>query len=84
MTPSDLNIPTGYKGLTKDIIIDGRIMTENLEDINLDEMWLYNKLRNQNISDAGEVFYAGSDTAGNLYITRKTKTNEKHGRYGIE
>ena len=84
LTPEDLKVSTGYKGLTKDLIIDGRIMSENLADVTLNEMWLYNQLRDQGIQDASEVFYAGLDTLGNLYVSRKMKSEEKHGKYGIE
>ncbi|WP_372998348.1 YetF domain-containing protein [Lutispora sp.] len=84
LTPSDLNIPTSYKGLTKDIIIDGNVMLENLKDVNLNEEWLLSKLGEQGIGNAGEVFYAGLDTSGNIYVSKKNNGNEKHGKYGIE
>lgn len=84
VTPSDLNIPTTYSGLTKDIIIDGIIMNENLKDSKLDKEWLMKKLNDNNISSIDQVFYAGLDTAGNLYISQKTKTKERDGQHGIE
>ncbi|KNY27178.1 YetF domain-containing protein [Pseudobacteroides cellulosolvens] len=84
ITPSDLNISTAYAGLTKDIIIDGKVMDENLKDANLDREWLIQKLRYSNFNSIEEVFYAGLDTSGNLYISSKNRTKEKEGQHGIE
>lgn len=84
VTPSDMNIPTTYTGLTKDIIIDGEIMDENLKDTNLDNNWLMAKLKENNFNSVEEVFYAGLDTSGNLYISTKNRTYEKEGQHGIE
>lgn len=85
LTPSDMNIPTSYKGLTRDIIIDGKVLDENLKDAHLDEQWLMTQLNQQKINSVEDVFYAGLDTAGNLYVSLKQKREkEKHGQYGID
>lgn len=84
VTPSDLNIPTSYSGLTKDIIIDGKVMEENLKDAKLDNEWLMGKLRDNHFNSTQEVFYAGLDTSGNLYISSKNRIKEKEGQHGIE
>lgn len=84
VTPADMGIATTYRGLSKDLIIDGKIMRENLEDAKLDEDWLLESLRKYGAGDAKEVFYAGLDTAGNLFVSLKNKHKEKSGKYGIE
>ncbi|MCX7920521.1 MAG: DUF421 domain-containing protein [Clostridia bacterium] len=84
LTPSDLNISTKYKGLTKDLVIDGNIMSENLKDINLDENWLRDSLKGHGITNIREVFYAGLDSSGNLFVSKRQDTREKHGQYGME
>ncbi len=85
LTPSDMKIPTSYKGLTKDLIMDGKMLTENLKSVNLDEDWLNSQLSTQGITDIEQVFYAGLDSTGNLYVSAKQPdTKEKHGQYGIE
>ncbi|MTV48543.1 DUF421 domain-containing protein [Heliobacillus mobilis] len=84
LTPLDLQIPTKYQGLTKDIIIDGEVMWENLEQANLDKGWLNRELNRFGINNPSEVFYAGLDTSGNLYISEKRKRVELEGEYGIE
>lgn len=85
LTPSDMNIPMSSKGLTKDIIIDGNLLKENLHDAGLSENWLSIQLKSQGILDISEVFYAGLDQTKALYVSKRNKdTGEKHGKYGIE
>lgn len=84
VTPSDLQIPTVYKGLTRDLVMDGQIIFENLKDANLDESWLLAQLKSQGVLNVADVFYAGLDTAGNLYVSVKKTRREKHGQYGLE
>lgn len=84
LTPSDLNIPTPYKGLTRELIIDGKIMQNNLSYVNLSEQWLMDQIKNYGIQDIKDVFYAGLDTSGNLYVSKKQARGEKPGKYGIE
>ena len=84
LKPSDLNIPTPYQGLTKDIIIDGNIMEENLIDTQRDKTWLIQQLSLYNVKDIKEVFYAGLDSKGNLYVSKKNNQEEFEGKYGIE
>ncbi len=84
LTPSDLNISTKYKGLTKDLVIDGSIISENLKYINLDEQWLYNRIKKYGVTDIEDVFYAGLDSSGNLFVSKRQKGSERHGQHGIE
>ena len=84
LTPSDMGIPTSYKGLTKDIIIDGNILYENLKSAQLDEKWLMDQLDKQGIPNPGEVFFAALDSSGSLYVSKGVNGGEKEGQYGIE
>lgn len=84
VTPSDLNINTTFKGLTKDIIVDGKLLMNNLIDASLDKGWLMTQLSSKGINNIEQVFYAGLDTSGNLYVSQKNFSNEKPGKYGIE
>jgi uncharacterized membrane protein YcaP (DUF421 family) len=67
-----MNIKTTSSGIEKDIIIDGKIMEENLTSADLDIKWLTSELSKQKIKDCSEVFYAGVDNTKNLYISKKT------------
>ncbi|MEY8001047.1 DUF421 domain-containing protein [Clostridium sp. Mt-5] len=73
ITAGDLNISINYTGLTSDIIVDGKIMHSNLKSTNHDEKWVREQLKDHNIRDVKEVFYAGLNAAGILYVSTKTK-----------
>jgi len=84
LTPSDINISTSYKGLTRDLIVDGNILQDNLSYIKLSEQWLIDQIKNYGIQDVKDIFYAGLDTSGNLYVSKKRISKEEQGQYGIE
>lgn len=84
LKPSDMNITPPYQGLTKDVVLDGIIMKENLKDAKLTREWLMNQLRLYGIEDIKEVFYAGVDSSQNLYVSKRNIKQEKDGKYGIE
>ena len=84
VVPADLGIDTKYTGLTSDVILDGKIMTENLQSINLNEDWLINEIKKRGVSGVDDVFYGGLDTQGNLYLSLNSKGEETHGKYGLE
>jgi uncharacterized membrane protein YcaP (DUF421 family) len=71
LTPKDLHIPTGYQGVPSELIMDGEIIRQNLEQNKLSEEWLMEQLKLQGIDNPGEVAYASLDSGGNLYIDRK-------------
>lgn len=71
VTIGDLNISKKYNGILTDIIIDGKIMYENLKNTNKNEQWLNEQLKTNNISEVKEVFYAGLNAAEVLYISKK-------------
>ncbi|ERI89736.1 hypothetical protein HMPREF1982_04427 [Clostridiales bacterium oral taxon 876 str. F0540] len=85
LTPANMNINTISTGLTKDIIMDGTLIEENLKQAGLDRKWIEGELKKQNIKSISEVFYAGMDNNKKLYISKKHYgKEEEHGKYGIE
>lgn len=85
LTPKDMQITPIESGITKDIILDGKILYENLDSTNVTEAWLLKELGSQRIPNIGEVFYAGLASNGTLYISKRTHDRqEKHGEHGIE
>ncbi|BAF60945.1 predicted membrane protein [Pelotomaculum thermopropionicum SI] len=71
VTPQDLNVPTKYKGIPSELVVDGVIIRQNLKQNNLDEQWLLGELQKQGIQSLSEVFYASLDSDGNLYVDKK-------------
>lgn len=71
LTPEDMKIPTDYKGLVADLILDGVIMHKHLHQVNLDARWLITELAKRGIYNPSDVFLATLDTQGNLRIDMK-------------
>lgn len=62
---------TEAKYLPTNLIAEGKIIHENLTELDLTEEWLMKKLRRKNITDPSEVFYAQIQTDGSLFIDIK-------------
>ena len=56
VTPSDLKITAKQAHIGIEVIMDGRIMGENLKRMGRDEGWLYNELKLQGYGDTEEIF----------------------------
>lgn len=84
LTPSDINLTTSYKGLSRDIIMDGKVLGQNLNYIGKNEHWLRKQLLGYGVHDFTEVFYAGLDTSGNFYVSKRLNYKEEPGMHGIE
>lgn len=67
-TPADLNISTGYEGLPSELIVDGKIIYQNLKQNNLDEQWLMIQLKNLGYNDPAEISYAVLNADGQILI----------------
>lgn len=84
LTPADMGLPTAYKGLTSELIVDGVLLEENLTSTGKDAAWLKSELACKGISRVEDVFFAALDSSGNLYVSLNREGKEEHGRYGIE
>lgn len=71
VTPQDLQVPVRYKGVPSELVVDGVIIRQNLEQNHLDEDWLLGELQKQGIQSLKDVFYASLDQDGNLYVDKK-------------
>lgn len=68
VTPADLNLPTSYEGLSSELIMDGKIIHQNLLQNNLTEEWLLQELANRGIRDVHEVMFCSLESDGSLYF----------------
>jgi uncharacterized membrane protein YcaP (DUF421 family) len=84
LTPSDISLSPAYKGLNRDIIMDGKILDNNLNYIGKNEHWLKKQLIGYGVHEIKDVFYAGMDTSGNFYVSKYQKKEEVAGMHGIE
>ena len=72
VTKEDMNVfPPAQNYMPSEIIVDGRTITRNLKEFNLDEKWLIDVLKQQNIRSVKDVLYAELQPDGSLYVERK-------------
>lgn len=68
VTMQDMNLYiSAEKKLPIELIMDGKIIEENLQENSLTKQWLFSELKNRNI-EINDVFYAVLLTQNNLYI----------------
>lgn len=70
-TPSDLNIPTSYEGISSEIIVDGLVIYRNLKQNQLDEQWLIAELKKRGYNSPRDIVFASLSSDGQLYIDDK-------------
>ncbi|CAH2214817.1 YetF domain-containing protein [Tepidibacter aestuarii] len=68
LTPQDLNLSTEYEGLATEIILDGKILENNLQKNNFSKKWLYQELNKKGIKNINEISFAALSSNGNLYV----------------
>lgn len=68
VTPADLNIPTNYEGLALPLIIDGRVIYDNLKYAKLTSEWLNNEVRKVGAAKMEGVFLAEISSGGKLSV----------------
>ncbi|KNY26781.1 DUF421 domain-containing protein [Pseudobacteroides cellulosolvens] len=78
ITPEDIKIDTQYEGIPLDLVIDGDVNYKNLKRANLDESWLINQLNSLGIRNIKETLFVSLDSAGKLYLQKKSKEGEGH------
>lgn len=72
---SDFNIKPNEEGVATNLILDGKIMEQNLNELKLDKLWLSDILQKQGITKIDNIFLATYDVNGNLsvYLTNNVK-----------
>jgi uncharacterized membrane protein YcaP (DUF421 family) len=70
--PEDLNIYPEYEGLPTTLIIDGHVIKENLNKIDLDINWLQGELAKSGVNNLKDVFFASLDAHEELYFQLKS------------
>lgn len=69
-TPQDLQIVPEETSAWYDLILDGRLMSDNLKAAGRDENWLSAQLHKLGIGQRTEVFYAACDKQGRFFACR--------------
>jgi uncharacterized membrane protein YcaP (DUF421 family) len=81
VTPSDIKLKSKYKGLCTNVIIDGKIMINNLKSINKSKEWLLTRLNNLNYDNVSNLLLVTCDTDERLTIYEKNINANKYGSF---
>lgn len=71
VTLKDMKIKSDYKGLCANLIIDGKILVNNLKNISKDEKWLLTRLNNLGYKDISNLLLVICDSKEKLTVFEK-------------
>lgn len=66
--PSDMNLTPPKETISTEVIMDGRILDENLKRLGLDITWLEKQLKTQGYHDAKEIYLGLCDNSNKLSL----------------
>lgn len=73
VTKSDLSLqPSKRKYVPTEMIVDGKIVRKNLQELQLSREWLEGELREAGIESVEDVFFAELQSDGSLYVTKRS------------
>ncbi|WP_053954690.1 YetF domain-containing protein [Inediibacterium massiliense] len=72
-TLGDLNIAAPFDGLPVTLVIDGQILYDNLQKLDVSKDWLMDQLHMYNVKDPEEVLFSYIDASKNIYVHKKSK-----------
>ena len=70
VTRQDLKIKAKPTGISTELVYDGKLIKQNLRQMNKDEKWLMNQLKKHGINDVSEAFLVLINDAGSLYVDK--------------
>ncbi len=70
-TSADIQLNTNYEGIPTPLVIEGKVIKENLRSLELDENWLNTELAKRLLKGPESVLLALLDTDGSLYIAEQ-------------
>lgn len=73
ITPTDMQLTVPSDSLLATIIIDGKIMEQNLKSAGKDQNWLLKQLKAQGVKDVSDVLLATCDIHNNFNVYTKIK-----------
>lgn len=68
VSKKDLQLPSSYEGISVELVMDGKVVHQNLRQVNLDEQWLEDQLRQRGVKSLEEVPLAVLASNGQLYV----------------
>ena len=74
--PEDFNIMPQYEGMSYDLIVDGKIMYENLKSLGKDYNWLEKEIKKFKLTPK-QTLLMTIDGKGEIFCQRKERKNER-------
>lgn len=71
LTPSDVNLAATQDFMVANVILDGRIMSENLKNTGNDEKWLISQIKGQGAKRVEDVLLATCDSTNKVTVFMK-------------
>lgn len=78
INPSDMKLKVSKEDLCANVIIDSKIMYNNLKNIKKDEKWLNQQLKIQGYTDLSKVLLATVDINEKLNVYEKVDSTENN------
>jgi uncharacterized membrane protein YcaP (DUF421 family) len=76
VTKKDSNIPISRRlYIPTELVVDGKVVTKNLEELNVSKEWLLTQLKLNGVNATNEVFYAELQSDGSLYVNKANSVN---------
>ena len=72
-----MNLDLPNEKVLVDVVLDGKILRENLFQTGNNEIWLQKELASQGYNDINNIFLATVDSNNNLSIYKKISKNTK-------
>ena len=76
VTPSDMNLSPQQDYMVANVILDGKIMEENLKHTGNDEKWLHNQIKAQGAKQVEDVLLATCDMSNQVTVYLKSNQKE--------
>ena len=81
LTPNDVKLKTPYKGVCTNVIIDGKIMHNNLKCIKKKKKWLKKRLESLKYNNISELLLVTCDTNEKIVVFEKNKVANSYGNF---
>ena len=76
VTLEDMNLEAKYQGISYDLVVDGKIMYDNLKVLEKDYNWLKSQIKKFGF-EPEEALVATIDASGQIFCQRKMNKKKK-------
>ena len=73
--PEDFGIMPEYEGISYDLIVDGKVMKDNLQKIGKNKHWIYKIMKENNIGELRDIFLLSVTDTGCVTLIRQKQTD---------